>query len=109
MLRSTLLARSTRLFSTTPRILSSSSSSSASSPNQTPGEKHLHDLLTTHLKPSSLKITDTSGGCGAMYAIEIASDQFKGLSVLKQHRLVVGVIDKVVKSAHGGELLYHFG
>lgn len=28
------------------------------------------------------------GGCGAMYEISVISDQFKGMSIVKQHRLV---------------------
>lgn len=28
------------------------------------------------------------GGCGAMYEISVISDQFQGMSIVKQHRLV---------------------
>lgn len=31
---------------------------------------------------------DFIGGCGAMYEISVISDQFKGMSIVKQHRLV---------------------
>lgn len=31
------------------------------------------------------------GGCGAMYDISIKSPEFKGLSIVKQHKLVTEV------------------
>lgn len=29
-----------------------------------------------------------SGGCGAMYEISVVTQEFKGLSIVKQHRLI---------------------
>lgn len=39
-----------------------------------------------------------------MYAIEIASPQFKGLTQLKQHRLVQGILGEDIKKWHGLQL-----
>ena len=48
-------------------------------------------LMKTKLElalDGSATVTDVSGGCGAMYKIEIESPQFKGVSMVKQHRMV---------------------
>jgi stress-induced morphogen len=45
-----------------------------------------------------------SGGCGSMYAIEIASPKFKGIPMVKQHRLVNEVIAEEIKTWHGVRL-----
>ncbi len=39
-----------------------------------------------------------------MYAIEIASDRFKGLSTVKQHRLVNEVLREEISGWHGVQL-----
>ncbi|CAG8507392.1 5834_t:CDS:2 [Funneliformis caledonium] len=52
------------------------------------GEKYLFDKLHSKFKPTRLHVEDISGGCGSMYAIEISSETFKGLSVIKQHRML---------------------
>jgi stress-induced morphogen len=39
-----------------------------------------------------------------MYAIEIASRSFKGLPVVKQHRLVQEVLSEEIKGWHGVQL-----
>ena len=36
-----------------------------------------------------------------MYAIEIQSDKFKGLGILKQHRMVKEVLKDEIKDMHG--------
>jgi hypothetical protein len=42
-----------------------------------------------------------SGGCGSFYAIHISSPQFKGLSTIKQHKLVNECLKEEVKAIHG--------
>ncbi|KAJ3327441.1 hypothetical protein HDU76_011793 [Blyttiomyces sp. JEL0837] len=97
-------------------ISSSASSASLSSPltwrsrmmmstsfEGTDGEKKIYDLLSDALKPVKLNVKDISGGCGAMYAVEVASEQFKGYSLVKQHRMVVSAIEAEIKNAHGGQ------
>lgn len=41
------------------------------------------------------------GGCGSFYAIIIASDRFKGLSMVKQHQLVNQALKAEIKTIHG--------
>lgn len=39
-----------------------------------------------------------------MYAIDVVSEQFKGLSVIKQHRLVNKILEDQMKDWHGVQL-----
>jgi stress-induced morphogen len=39
-----------------------------------------------------------------MYAVSITSDRFKGLPVIKQHRLVNEILGEDIKSWHGIQL-----
>jgi stress-induced morphogen len=50
------------------------------------------------------QVEDISGGCGSMYAVAITADKFKGLPVIKQHRLVNEVLGEDIKSWHGIQL-----
>ncbi|KAF2164704.1 hypothetical protein M409DRAFT_33717, partial [Zasmidium cellare ATCC 36951] len=67
-------------------------------------ERTIFTKLLTELHPTSLEVQDVSGGCGSMYAVEIASDKFKGLTLLKQHRLVKDALGEDVKQWHGFQL-----
>jgi stress-induced morphogen len=53
--------------------------------------------------PSSQKIQveDVSGGCGAMFNIYVESEDFKGLSIPKQHRTVYDTLKEQIKNIHG--------
>jgi hypothetical protein len=46
------------------------------------------------------------GGCGTFYAITIASKAFKGIPVVKQHRLVNDALKKEIESIHGLQVLH---
>jgi stress-induced morphogen len=37
---------------------------------------------------TQVTVTDTSGGCGAMFRIRVKSPSFRGKSTIQQHRLV---------------------
>lgn len=41
------------------------------------------------------------GGCGSFYAISITSSAFKGLTTVKQHRLVNETLKKEIEGIHG--------
>jgi acid stress-induced BolA-like protein IbaG/YrbA len=41
------------------------------------------------------------GGCGSFYAILVSSPAFKGLSTIKQHKLVNEVLKEDIKGIHG--------
>merc|ERR1712227_751241 len=65
-------------------------------------------LMTTLLEkseklasPKEIVVKDMSGGCGAMYNIYVASPSFKDLNMIKQHRLVQGILKEEIKEMHG--------
>ncbi|GMM30384.1 Bol3 protein [Martiniozyma asiatica (nom. inval.)] len=67
-------------------------------------ESQVFQKLNKELNPSKLDIQDLSGGCGQMYYIEIESAKFSGLTMIKQHRLVQGLIKEEVSGWHGVRL-----
>ncbi|CAH02744.1 Aim1 [Kluyveromyces lactis] len=70
----------------------------------TPEEKLITDKLSKELNPSSISVNDISGGCGSMFSINITSDKFKGLSIVKQHKLVNEILKDDIKRWHGLQL-----
>ncbi|EPQ59521.1 bola-like protein, partial [Gloeophyllum trabeum ATCC 11539] len=74
-------------------------------PSQAPaldeGERNIYNKLKEKFNPSELVVQDVSGGCGSFYAITIASDAFKGLPMVKQHRMVNDVLKKEFEGIHG--------
>ncbi|KAB1208207.1 BolA-like protein 2 [Morella rubra] len=46
------------------------------------------------------EVIDTSGGCGASFAIEIVSEQFEGKRLLERHRLVNAALEQEMKQIH---------
>jgi len=103
----------------------------ASSPSKlAEGEQAIYDKLSEHFQPSELLVQDVSGtlhpasfgrpflrnrvcvhfgfhlgGCGTFYAITIASAAFKGIPMVKQHRLVNEVLKKEIEGIHGLQVL----
>ncbi|KAH9827760.1 bola-like protein [Teratosphaeria destructans] len=67
-------------------------------------ERHIFHTLTRSLHPTKLEVQDVSGGCGSMYALDIVSERFRGLSVIQQHRLVNRVLGEEIKGWHGLQL-----
>ncbi|THX22670.1 bola-like protein [Aureobasidium pullulans] len=67
-------------------------------------ELHIFQKVNAELEPTKLEVQDVSGGCGSMYALDIVSSKFKGLSVIKQHRLVNAVLKDEIKGWHGVQL-----
>jgi stress-induced morphogen len=49
----------------------------------------------------AVRVLDTSGGCGSMYRIEIAADEFRGQSIVKQHQLVTKALEDEIPKWHG--------
>ncbi|KAG2172387.1 hypothetical protein INT43_004929 [Umbelopsis isabellina] len=76
-------------------------SSESETASLTEGERHIYNKLTNELTPLRLQVADVSGGCGSMYAINIASAQFKGMSVVKQHRKINEILKEEIKEMHG--------
>ncbi|KAI1631560.1 hypothetical protein F4809DRAFT_646279 [Biscogniauxia mediterranea] len=96
-------------FTSAPRYSTSSASSDTTAaspaPSQTPSsagpekpdyfddaESDIWDALVAEFSPTELTVQDISGGCGSMYGIEIASDKFRGVNMLKQQRMVNAVL-----------------
>ncbi|TDL29778.1 bola-like protein [Rickenella mellea] len=73
----------------------------ATPPQMDDGERAIHAKLAERFKPSQLQVQDVSGGCGTFYAIMITSQAFKGLSVVKQHRLVTQELKAEIEGIHG--------
>ncbi|KAG8054633.1 hypothetical protein GUJ93_ZPchr0001g31841 [Zizania palustris] len=61
------------------------------------GRRDRHHLLPQPLP--SLWVTDTSGGCGASYEIEVVSEKFEGKRLLERHRMC----EHRAGAAHGGD------
>ncbi len=72
--------------------------------DMTDGEAAVWDLLSTEFNPTELVVQDVSGGCGSMYSIDITSEKFRGLNMLKQQRVVNAVLADMVKEWHGLQL-----
>ncbi|KAJ8588756.1 bola-like protein [Rhizopogon salebrosus TDB-379] len=86
-------SRAFRRFSTKPTLPSPA--------NLSEGENLIYKKLTDKFSPTELDVQDISGGCGDFYAIKIASEAFKGLSTLNQHRLVTRVLKEEIEGIHG--------
>ncbi|KAJ4355724.1 uncharacterized protein N0V89_003744 [Didymosphaeria variabile] len=67
-------------------------------------ELHIFNKIKAELQPVNLEVQDISGGCGSMYALQIESERFNGLSVIKQHKLVNEVLKEEIKGWHGVQL-----
>ncbi|KAI1469472.1 bola-like protein [Daldinia caldariorum] len=67
-------------------------------------ESAIWDKLTAEFEPTELMVQDISGGCGSMYGIEIASEKFRGVNMLKQQRMVNAVLGDQMKGWHGVQL-----
>jgi len=67
-------------------------------------ERKVFDLIKSSLSPTKLEVQDISGGCGSMYGIDIVSEEFRGLSTIKQHRLVNKILGEEIKKWHGVQL-----
>jgi stress-induced morphogen len=67
-------------------------------------ERAIWDKLMAELNCTELLVQDISGGCGSMYGIDIVSEKFRGLNMLKQQRLVNQVLGDDIKQWHGIQL-----
>ncbi|WCJ31628.1 BolA-like family protein [Euphorbia peplus] len=63
-------------------------------------KEEVASALKSKLNPSHLEVEDTSGGCGASFAIEIVSEQFEGKRLLERHRLVNAALEEEMKQIH---------
>lgn len=81
---------------------------SSSDTSMTPAELSIASLLSSSTSPlsptTSLLVRDVSGGCGSMYAIDVSTPKFRGLSLLQQQRLVTKTLGEKVKEWHGVQI-----
>ncbi|GAB4847710.1 BolA-like protein 2 [Ancistrocladus abbreviatus] len=63
-------------------------------------KEEVDSMLTSRLNPSNLNVIDTSGGCGASFAIEIVSEQFEGKRLLERHHMVNAALENEMKEIH---------
>ncbi|XP_018564991.1 bolA-like protein 3 [Anoplophora glabripennis] len=61
----------------------------------------LGKLRQTFPQAKVISVEDTSGGCGAMFNISIETNEFKGLSIMKQHRMIYDTLKEQIQSIHG--------
>ncbi|KWU46997.1 bola-like protein, partial [Rhodotorula sp. JG-1b] len=65
------------------------------------GEQALKAKLEEKLQGAKVDVQDVSGGCGSFYAISVEHESFKGLTMIKQHRLVNDLLKDDIKDMHG--------
>lgn len=53
------------------------------------------------LQAQLVSVVDISGGCGAMYEISVESNDFKGISRVKQHQMITDTLKNEIKDMHG--------
>ena len=56
--------------------------------------------LRDQLDAVAVTVEDVSGGCGAMYKAYVESPKFVGLNIVKQHKLVQGVLKDEIAEMH---------
>ena len=88
-------------------------------PELSEGERTIYQKLTEKFSPAELQVQDVSGrlsestlgsgglygelsgGCGTFYQIISASEAFKGVPTVKQHRMVNEVLKQEIEGIHG--------
>ncbi|KAH7348597.1 bola protein [Rhexocercosporidium sp. MPI-PUGE-AT-0058] len=91
--------------SSTPQDSTTAAAESPEPPaHLNPKERQIWEMLMRELQCTSLEVQDISGGCGSMYGIDIVSERFRGLGMLKQQRLVNQVLGEEIKGWHGVQL-----
>uniref|UniRef100_A0A8I5U985 BolA-like protein 3 n=1 Tax=Pongo abelii TaxID=9601 RepID=A0A8I5U985_PONAB len=69
---------------------------------QTEGELRVTQILKEKFpRATAIKVTDISGGCGAMYEIKIESEEFKEKRTVQQHQMVNQALKEEIKGMHG--------
>ncbi|KAM5319835.1 bolA-like protein 3 [Glossophaga mutica] len=70
--------------------------------SQTEGELKVTRILEKNFpQATTIKVTDISGGCGAMYEIQIESEEFKEKRTVQQHQMVNQALKEEIKGMHG--------
>ncbi|PSN53493.1 BolA-like protein 3 [Blattella germanica] len=65
-------------------------------------EKKVKEILHQQFpQAKTIDVVDISGGCGAMFEIMVEAPEFKGLSMVKQHRMINEALKEEIKDMHG--------
>ncbi|XP_046418635.1 bolA-like protein 3 [Neodiprion pinetum] len=77
-----------------------------SGPNGALAGKQAEQKMVTILrdkfpKASLIEVTDVSGGCGAMFEVNVVAPEFRGLNTVKQHRVINEILKEEIKNMHG--------
>lgn len=64
-------------------------------------EEKITSLLRQGLSAQDVQVVDVSGGCGAMFKIEVRAKQFKGKTLVQQHKMVNEILSEEIKDMHG--------
>jgi len=74
----------------------------------TPLEKLLKSKLENAFEPTAIiKVKDISDGCGSLYMVDVTSTKFDNLMMVKQHRIVMDVLEDELKTWHGIHIVTH--
>lgn len=60
----------------------------------------LEEKLKNKIKCEELQVEDISGNCGTSFSIKITSPDFKGKTVIMQHRMVNEALKEELKEIH---------
>eukprot|EP00088_Acartia_fossae_P044410 TRINITY_DN4712_c0_g1_i1.p1 TRINITY_DN4712_c0_g1~~TRINITY_DN4712_c0_g1_i1.p1 ORF type:complete len:143 (-),score=4.02 TRINITY_DN4712_c0_g1_i1:183-566(-) len=67
-----------------------------------PAESNLIKVLAERFpKATDIAVVDISGGCGSMYEVYVEAPDFKGMRIVKQHKLVTEALKKEIGDMHG--------
>uniref|UniRef100_A0A8C9DXQ9 BolA-like protein 3 n=1 Tax=Phocoena sinus TaxID=42100 RepID=A0A8C9DXQ9_PHOSS len=74
--------------------------------SQTEGELKVTQILKEKFpQATAIKVTDISGGCGAMYEIQIELEELKEKRTVQQHQMVNQALKEEIKGMHGAFLV----
>ncbi|DBA90985.1 TPA: BolA-like protein 3 [Trebouxia sp. C0005] len=68
-------------------------------------ESAIQEKLQKALTVKDVDVRDTSGGCGTMFEIKVAADEFNNKSIVQQHKVVTKILQEEISQWHGFVLL----
>jgi stress-induced morphogen len=71
-------------------------------------KEEIEKKLRASLKIDELEVIDTSGNCGTNFSIKIKSPDFKGKTMIQQHRRVNEILTEDMKDIHALQLKTSF-
>lgn len=66
------------------------------------GEQKIATIIREKFpKASFVQVQDISGGCGAMYEVQVMAEEFRGKRTILQHRMINEALKDEIKDMHG--------